>query len=63
MNLEKLCISKSKHGIKTSPIITTVNPTERREHPPAFACDSLDFKYYAPSQWQLLYSINTMSVL
>jgi hypothetical protein len=28
-------------------LITTVTPSERREHPPAFNSDSPDFKYYA----------------
>jgi hypothetical protein len=36
------------HGIKIRPIITRVNPSERREHPPSFTCDSLDFKHHVP---------------
>jgi hypothetical protein len=40
-------------------LITTVIPSERREHPPAFTCGSPDFKYYAASQEQLSCSGNT----
>jgi hypothetical protein len=34
----------------------TVIPLKRKEHPPAFTCGSLDFKYYATSHWQHTFS-------